>query len=59
LRSELLPDVLDIALQEVSDLLNGRTESNTVSEFREIDRRPGAWLVSVHWATPGGPLEMA
>jgi hypothetical protein len=33
-------NILDIAVQEVSHLLNGRAERETISEFGQIDRRP-------------------
>jgi hypothetical protein len=44
---ELLPDILDIAVEEVGDLLDGRAKGKTVSEFGEIDRGPRPFMLSV------------
>jgi hypothetical protein len=50
LDGDLVTDVLDVAVQQVSHLLNGRTERETVSQFREVDRWPGPfWLKNSRW----------
>jgi len=41
---DLVANILDIAVQEVSHLLNGRAEGETMSEFGQIDRRPGPFV---------------
>jgi len=45
---DLVANILDIAVQEVSHLLNGRAERETISEFGQVDRRPGPFAPSAH-----------
>jgi hypothetical protein len=45
---DLVPDVVDVAVQEVSHLLNGRAESEAVSEFGHINRGPKPFVLSAH-----------
>jgi hypothetical protein len=37
---DLVPDIVDVAVQEVSRLLNRRAKCEAVSEFGQINRRP-------------------
>jgi hypothetical protein len=48
LGSELLPDILDVAVKEVGHLLNGRAKSEAISKFGEIDRGPRPSMLSIH-----------
>jgi hypothetical protein len=45
---DLVANILHIAVQEVSHLLNGRAERETISESGQIDRRPGPFAPSAH-----------
>jgi len=41
LHLDLVANILDVTVQEVSHLLNGRAERETVSQFRQVDGWPG------------------
>jgi hypothetical protein len=45
---DLVANILDVAVQEVSYLLNGRAERETISEFGQINRRPRPFALSAH-----------
>jgi hypothetical protein len=45
---DLVANILDVAVQEVGYLLNGRAERETISEFGQINRRPRRFASSVH-----------
>jgi hypothetical protein len=45
---DLAANILHVAVQEISHLLNGRAERETISEFSQIDRRPGPFALSAH-----------
>ena len=49
---DLVANILHIAVQEISHPLNGRAERETISEFGQIDRRPGAFRTECSWTTP-------
>src|SRR5215831_17096381 len=49
---DLVANILDIAVQEVSHLLNGRAERETIPEFGQVDRRPGPFAPSAHGPSP-------
>lgn len=44
----LVTDILNVAVQEVRDLLNGRAERETVSQFRQVDRRLVSFVLGAH-----------
>ena len=54
---DLVANILDIAVQEVSHLLNGRGERETISEFGQINRRPGPFAPSAHGPPPRCPKQ--
>jgi hypothetical protein len=45
---DLVANILDVAVQEVSYLLNGCAERETISEFGQINRRPRPFASSAH-----------